>query len=234
LNRDEEVAAQYLSHIGFNTIQYEPDGNVPPDFLCDGRVAVEVRRLNQTFDAGKGAKGLEEVDIPLREKIRKLLPSLGPPTRGQCWFVFYSFRRPVPKWKVLRSQLEMALKSFMNLENPAEVVFELADRFEVHIFPSSHKLDTFFIFGGSSDDESGGWVLAEMNKNVRLCVAEKTEKISKFRTRYKEWWLILIDLIGYGLDESDQSLFRDQVAIAHSFDKVILIDPRNHMRFFEI
>ncbi|MEZ4719401.1 MAG: hypothetical protein R2851_25450 [Caldilineaceae bacterium] len=34
---------------GFENVVYEPDGNIPPDFLVDERIAIEVRRLNQNF-----------------------------------------------------------------------------------------------------------------------------------------------------------------------------------------
>jgi hypothetical protein len=48
LNDDERIAGEYLHRLGMGTVAYEPDGQVPPDFLIDGRIAVEVRRLNQT------------------------------------------------------------------------------------------------------------------------------------------------------------------------------------------
>jgi len=43
----ETQARRYLEHLGCKDIVYEPDGNVPPDFVVDGRIGVEVRRLNQ-------------------------------------------------------------------------------------------------------------------------------------------------------------------------------------------
>jgi len=37
----EEVAEKYLVHLGFKSIDYEKDGNVPPDFVVDDGIAVE-------------------------------------------------------------------------------------------------------------------------------------------------------------------------------------------------
>lgn len=37
---------------------------------------------------------------------------------------------------------------------------------------------SFFIVGGYSDTDAGGWTLKEMAKNRRSCLREKTEKIS--------------------------------------------------------
>jgi hypothetical protein len=47
MDDSEKLANDYLSRLGFQDIVYEPDNKNPPDFLADGRIAVEVRRLNQ-------------------------------------------------------------------------------------------------------------------------------------------------------------------------------------------
>ena len=65
MDSSENIVFAYLSHLGFQEVVYEPDGNVPPDFLLDGRIAVEVRRLNQNAQTVSGPHGLEEVAKPL-------------------------------------------------------------------------------------------------------------------------------------------------------------------------
>lgn len=72
MDASEAVVEKLLKHMGFESVVYEPDGNTPPDFLADGRVAVEVRRLNQNHDSGDGKRGLEETSIPLWNKVEKL------------------------------------------------------------------------------------------------------------------------------------------------------------------
>ncbi len=47
MNRDERIVEGYLNSLNLGKAVYEPDGKVPPDFLVDGRIAIEVRRLNQ-------------------------------------------------------------------------------------------------------------------------------------------------------------------------------------------
>src|SRR5690349_5917728 len=68
MDTSEELVKAYLRHLGFSHIEYEPDGNVPPDFLAEKRVAVEVRRLNQNEITGSGFRALEEPTIPLSMK----------------------------------------------------------------------------------------------------------------------------------------------------------------------
>ena len=43
----ETAVDRFLRHSGFTDLVFEPDGNIPPDFVVEGRIAVEVRRLNQ-------------------------------------------------------------------------------------------------------------------------------------------------------------------------------------------
>lgn len=91
LDSSERLVEAYLKGLAFQDVRYEPDGNVPPDFLCDGRVAVEVRRLNQNHDdgTGRGLRGLEEAAIPLWRRVRDYLTGLGAaPASGQSWYVF--------------------------------------------------------------------------------------------------------------------------------------------------
>jgi hypothetical protein len=51
MNSKEKIAQNYLVSLGFKDIVFEPDGNIPPDFAVEGKIAVEVRRLNQNYFA---------------------------------------------------------------------------------------------------------------------------------------------------------------------------------------
>jgi hypothetical protein len=234
LDASERLVEQYLRYTGYSDIVYEPDGNVPPDFLVNGRIAIEVRRLNQNHFDGTQMKGLEEVTIPLWARIEKLVDSLGPPTAGESWFVFFRFTRPVEAWKSLEPKLREALKSFALRAVRERACIVEERRFELEVLRASEPHETMFLIGGCSDRESGGWLLSEMESNLRHCIHEKTRKISDFKAKYPEWWLALPDHIGYALDDFDREMFRDQVSVEHGWDKIILIDPRDAKRHFEI
>lgn len=235
MDASEALANKFLESYGFSNIQYEPDGNIPPDFLCDHRVAVEVRRLNQHYNDGLGPKGLEEVAIPLWKGVRKVLLECGPPTDGQSWFVFYRFARPLPKLKRLRVALKKELLDFKNSIHPQPFKKDLIDGFHLQVFRASTPKQTFFVPAGHSDSESGGFLLNEIEKNLTLCITEKMGKIASVRSKYAEWWLVLADHIGYGLDGFERQLFRQTVSISpHTFHKIFLLDPRDPKRFFEV
>jgi hypothetical protein len=66
----------------------QPDGNILPDFLVDGRIAVEVRRLNENdLTESGGFRSLETDRISTGRKFRALLRALGPTASGTSWFV---------------------------------------------------------------------------------------------------------------------------------------------------
>lgn len=236
----EKLVEIYLKHLGFTNVRYEPDGNVPPDFLADGRVAVEMRRLNQNYGDGRGngPRGLEEAVIPLWRRIRDYLTGLGPtPASGGSWYVFYRFSRPTPAWKDLKRELDALLLPFLAGASPQpfEARLKVGGEFWIKVFRSPVPKPTLFRPAGHSDEQSGGWLIGEIDANLKLCVIEKTAKIAAFRVKYPEWWLVLPDQIGYGLDDFEQELFFDQVTVQPGgFDKIILLDPRDATRVFQV
>jgi hypothetical protein len=112
MDQSETWAKDYLIYRGFKSddVLFEPDGNVPPDFLVEGRIAVEVRRLNQHWESASGdLQPMEELSIPLLIRLRKLLDSFGLPTNGVSWYVVHRFGRPqlTKDWEsILRAELE--------------------------------------------------------------------------------------------------------------------------------
>ena len=88
MNESEKSIYEYLTSQGLGAVVYEPDGKVPPDFLVDGRIAVEVRRLNQNEDTALGHRGLEEISKPLDALVCEAIAAMGPPAEGTSWFVF--------------------------------------------------------------------------------------------------------------------------------------------------
>ena len=234
MDATEKLVADYLAHRGYTNIIYEPDGNIPPDFLVDGTIAIEVRRLNQNHLNGTDAEGLEEVSIPLGNRIKKLINSLGAPTEAESWFVFFRFKRPVEPWKSLSPKLRQALETFMAVSVKQKGTIANTKGFELDVFRASKPHATMFLMGGCNDYDSGGRLLSKMETNICHCANEKSSKIGKVRHKYGQWWLALVDHIGYSLDEFDREMFRDQMSIKHDWDKIILINPLDHTRWFEI
>jgi hypothetical protein len=230
---EEELAQQYLVSLGLGQIIYEPETNLPPDFLIDGMVAVEVRRLNQNEITESGdRRGLGETHIPFTMRFKKLISSLGQPRNGISWFVTYRVQRPLTPWKSIRALVKECLLTF--LENPLAEPIQVDDSLEIRFYPASNPHPTAFVLGGGADGDSGGFVMHEMLKNLRLCVAEKTARIGPHRCKYPTWWLLLVDYIGYGLGEYDQQMLRKHWDVENDWDKIIIVSPLEPLSAYEL
>jgi len=235
MDRSEKIVFEYFSSQGFCDVVYEPDGNIPPDFLIDGRIAVEVRRLNQNKETPNGHRGLETVAIPLQAKVRALLKTLGP-SNGDSWFVMYRIRRPLPPWSQLSSMLRSELADFYNNSNNNnnDSTITISPKFCVTLIKTSKPHSDLFVLGGFADSDSGGFILAELSRNIKICVTEKTRKIECVRSKYPEWWLVLVDHIGYGIDKRDYEELRQLFQFEHSWDKIVLVNPLNAKQGYEL
>ncbi|MER9177774.1 hypothetical protein NKH72_30155 [Mesorhizobium sp. M0955] len=237
MDDSEKHVADYLASKGYESdrVVFEPDGNVTPDFLLNGHIAIEVRRLNQNYEGAGQTEGLEDAAIPFFHKLKKLVESFGPPTGTHSWFVSYDYGRPEMPWKSLKPALKTMFSDFVSNPNPGSAKHKVGNRLRIKIHPSSMKFDTYFVMGGHTDDQAGGWLVAEMIRNLGICVAEKTKKVADYRAKYPQWWLLFVDRIGYGsLDAEDIAVIREHVAGLDEWDKVIVVDTENYGRSFEI
>lgn len=235
MNDSEKFVFEYLKSRGFGNIIYEPDGNIPPDFTIDGRIAVEVRRLNENEKTTIGHRGLEETSKPLTALIEKALVATGPPIYGVSWFVSYFYRRPLPPWRKLDIALRNVLQEIREKPDLGTHKVRVADRLQLSFTRASELHQDLLVLGSWSDHDSGGFVISEMVQNLRICMAEKSLKVAKVASRYSEWWLALDDRIGYGdLDEGDRNQLRSLVQLEQPWSKIILVNPLKPSNGFEM
>jgi len=233
LKPEEVQAERYLKHRGHTKIDYEPDGNVAPDFLVDDLVAVEVRRLNQNYLADGKPRGLEVEAIPLWWQLKQLFIDSGPPIGGKSWFVWPTYRRPIEDWKTLKPKLRQALDSFRsNPHQPDEVI--VGDHFELHFHPASKTHTSAFVLGGATDLDEGGFIVGELITNIQHCIAEKTCKVAPHQAKYPEWWLVLVNRIDHDLSEDDKDVIREHVTVPPIWKRVTVVSWRDHTRSFEL
>jgi hypothetical protein len=234
MDATEKLVEAHFVHRGFIDVRYEPDGNVPPDFLVENRIAVEARRLSQIHIGDGTTQSLEEAAIPLFKNIAGLAAESGPPTDGRTWFLHPEFTRPVGRWRPLKRKLRRAMQAFSPDSRSGWTILYSQPGFTLEAFPASTARSRRFLMAGYGDLESGGWMIAELEKSIRHCVSEKWDKVARFRCKYPEWWLALVDHIGYTFDDFDRAVFREQLSIKHDWDRIVLVDPLNPARWFNI
>jgi len=226
----EAAAEAFLRGLNLGPITYEPDGNTPPDFLVGTDLAVEVRRLNQHHDK----VGLEVEDIPLLQRMRKLVAELGPPVDGQTWGVFYRFSRPVERWKSLRPKVAAALEEYARSHAPNRHFANLAPSFQMSLSRYPVLKPTRFFIMGDADEDSGGSLIPIMETNIAHCISEKTAKVAPYRDRYARWWLVLVDGVGFSFDAPERDLFTQQVRLTHDWERTIVASYSNPSLFIDV
>jgi len=234
MDASEAIVEEYLRAQGFTDVVHEPDGNVPPDFLLNGHIAVEVRRLNQHERAEDGHCGLEHVQVRVAGVLKKVCDSLGPAKSGPSWFVMCEYRRPLPPRKQLETLLAAALVGFVDPPGATSPSIQVAPHFQVQLVRASTPHCTRFILGAFSDHDSGGLVLSEMRRNLKICMEQKRRKVARVQTKYPVWWLALTDHIGHGLSAQERDQLRTLITVGEPWDKVILVDPAHPDLGFEL
>lgn len=217
----------YLTSLGLGQVQYEPHGNIPPDFLIDGRIAVEVRRLNQNIVTATGKlHGIEKVHYSIVPWFNKELPKLGPGRDGQSWYVSLKWRRPLSDFKQLREPILRALREFKITDSGQPTCFQIHPNFELSLNPAGRAYEAFFCLSSISDLDAGGPIVSEAVRNVQLCMSEKEAKIEQYRSLHPEWWLVLVDTMFFGLTSAYWSEVRNNLLLhrdRYKWSKVIIL-----------
>ena len=76
---------------------------------------------------------------------------------------------------------------------------------------------------GGLDHDSGGAILPMYIDNINYCIKQKSMKIDPYLNRYKEWWLLLIDALGWGLDSKESSFVKSEISGLKNFNRMVII-----------
>jgi len=229
MKREEQLAYNYLTYQGYSKIKYEPDGNIPPDFLINETIAIEVRRLNQHYTANLTdlPDPLEKLEFALIPRVNSILKEYPIGTNPNSVFVFVEFGRPLTVNKKLLNDIKSLLEQHKMNDIHVITSVKISENLTIRFHPSSKKFSTLYVLGIVADNNSGGLVVSNIYHNLKLVIKEKERKILKYYNRYPEWWLLLIDFIGYGLDDFDFHQLGQYKINSSKFKKIILVPPFN-------
>jgi hypothetical protein len=229
VNRAEKTVDAYLRQITDDVV-YEPDGNVPPDFLVAGELAVEVRTLNQNYFGGNAPKGLERDHRRIEHVLHSALRHFDRPVSGQAYLVILRFSRPLGDLKCLKENLRQKLQVFM--DNPHETPHEvsLTSGIAITIVKAPKPNRQTFRIGALSDWDSGGFVAGLYIRNIRHCIEDKTAKVSAYKGRYPRWWLVLVDgLSGFSAHDKDDRAelesVRNNLVKSPPWERILVLSP---------
>ena len=261
-NQDELRAQSWLSQQGYNDIQ-RPHSD-PPDFVVDGKYAVEVTRLGQRIMVGddEDSKDEKQVQEPLTRLIKKVLAELGPPgNKGRSWVIDceYDFTQPRPKTKVAKQQIFKALSPLskpyddrvisnmcskhMGYREPTgkgsdwnSLCLSLECGIHLELLEFAHDPGRFFL--NNVSDGEGIWVAGELKESIRNRIHDKSEKIRKQNRieKYANWWLILVDHVYYMpmRNLSDHELSSIREQDFDFWSRVVIVSSENPGRYYDL
>ena len=221
---DELIAQQALQRMGFADVVFEPNGkNKQPDFLLDGRIAVEVRRLNQIVYEDGEYWGLESRSNSFEDRMHKLLGAMEE-SSSESWFVNISFCRPVKAWRTFERKVKKALLAFKAQQVHADGVVFVEGNFSVDVTKASAVHPRFFLLGGVQDLDCGGAIVAEVIRNAKICSEIKLGSTAEHRSKYPQWWLLLVNQFGLKLDDLSKQQLQADFKCPEGWDKLVIVN----------
>lgn len=227
MNYEEQIVNDYLATIS-QDVQYEPDGNIPPDFLIDNNIAIEVRRLNQNLFSDLKTVGLEQDRYKIINSLNEVFEKYENQNEDKSYWVGLHLSRPIGKILKIKKTAERELNSFLSSKPQLPYTIKLSNNIEIMIINCFTKRKEKFVIGLETDFDSGGLVTSMYIDNINFCISEKSQKISHYISKYNEWWLVLVDYIGdiFALREYEYNIVIQNILKNSNFVKVIILDPR--------
>lgn len=239
-HRDELRAKKWLESQRVTDILDRTDGEGAPDFVVGGCIAVEVRRLNWMIGE---KKGLEEIEQPCRNTLKKVLKSAGPPPSGYRVQVDFNSPCPPPDKAVVEREVGRAVKGYSESMRAAldSGRAPMADR-EGLACGIEIKYSPYVPRSGPTGDQSiskfelvnfhlvvpgRGLVVRDAIANINRCIRDKNKKSENNFHRYRKWWLVLVDntiMVPPNLDEDEWEQIRNGLVETDRWSRIVVID----------
>ncbi|MCX6234429.1 MAG: hypothetical protein NT175_06835 [Bacteroidetes bacterium] len=227
MDQQEKTVEKYLLALSIGEVKFEPQGyKKPPDFSLNSSIGIEVRRLNENFFDGEKSSGLEELSISLHNILKQVLESFDKKFDGHSYYVGIMYKRPFQgNRKSTVRDMTNALESFINGKREVPCELYVNDNITFDIFPSKIVSNRVFRHAISSDDDSGGLVVQMYIQNILHCIQQKKTKIEPCKHLYKDWWLVLVDIMmSWNLEPYEVEEIKTGITDRGGFNKIIILD----------
>lgn len=239
MNTEEEIACKFLVSQNLGGVVYEPEGyKTFPDFSLGGQaVGIEVRRLNQHYTQRNGKQvGFEKAEFSTLPPLYTMLREFGSSVDGESWRVTIDYRRPIT-WERLRESVRTALQAFKEQPTRTDTIFTISETLRIEVSRATKDHGVYFFPWCIVDGDVGGSAAALVMENLRTCIEAKNSKVvPPIRDKYNTWWLVLVNNIDKNMEsEFYQDTGKDFAPpLTHPFDRVIIVDYRNHLNWIEL
>jgi len=225
---EEKIALEFLKSITNEVIEYEPNGNRTPDFKIGQNIAIEVRRLNKFINVNGEYENSEKLSFKLISKINNLLSTYKSNNTESEFFTSIEFKRPIYIDKVSISNMIKEIKIQIDtlIQNNSLLTQKVKlENFEMSFILSSFKTGNKFSEGITIDNDLHVFPLPSIDTSLSIILAEKETKMNPFKNEYQNWWLILIDYVGYGINQDEANNLDNKKLSETIFEKVFIVNP---------
>ncbi|SHH02477.1 hypothetical protein [Winogradskyella jejuensis] len=223
MKHEENIAKDFFEFIGYDDIKFEPKGNRTPDFVLDGKIAVEVRRLNRFYNN----EPLEKVAFNFFPKILNQIENFKTEKiTNISSFVSVSYIRPIKYNKDIKKRINDVLETHLE-EIGESKKYIINESLTLDFIPSEKWLGKIYNFGMYSDLNDFGFIVSDIVESLKIIIPEKTAKVENYKSEYKVWWLALIDNVGYGLSKNEIIQLKSLIDFDLYFDDIVFISPLN-------
>ncbi|MHB8194209.1 MAG: hypothetical protein ACYDGL_13155 [Bellilinea sp.] len=222
---EEIIAKKYLEQHESGIIIHEPDGKIPPDFSLNSIIGIEVRRLNKNIFINNTYEDLDINTRGLYLAIDEVLKSLDSQFSGKSYYVNYTLKRPFRRIFDIKRDLKRQLQDFLDQAVNPPVTLHIPNNLEIEIVSRTPVSGRTFRFGGGMDDDEDSGVIHSYFTNINLCISEKNKKIEKYKARYQEWWLVLVDKVQSYPDKADLDEIDKHIIDLGNFNRLCIINP---------
>ncbi len=234
MNRDEQIAYNFLIEQGYDSVEFEPNGkSTPPDFLIDKNIGVEVRRMNIYVELNDKNVPIEKTEFKFVPRFKKALRELENTELKYSITVALRYQRPIKVSNKLMENIKDSIKTTTEKELFG-LEIEFSPQIKYKLYKGNGKSDENYELKIISDGDKGGIVPDTRYKSLKICIEEKTNKLVSLKNSYRELWLILIDDIFSRVDDTTKQDFQRFPEINTIFDRIVLISKRDNSKWIDI
>ncbi len=100
--------------------------------------------------------------------------------------------------------------------------YNLSRNVQIAIASQASNTEQKFSLGIFNDFDDGGWVIDMYATELNHCIEEKSRKIRHLVQKYPNWWLVLVDHLGY-ISREDKRTVLDLITSKNLFSQVKVI-----------
>ena len=228
MNDTEMRAHSLLEALGFTEISNRTNHNVPPDFIANGNVGIEVTRLNRAIFVDGTPIVLDSSFLGIMTAVESVLQEFSNADSDPCFFVSLTLGRPFDK-KSAKKALRERLNGFLASGAPSLGRTLVSKELLIRIEPTQALWDRRFHIGGVSDLPRAEYTDDAICGNLLRVAKTKKDKCISGGLSLSKWWLVLENTVSYTVPEDiRESIWAFTLANHEVFDfwdKFILFNP---------